>query len=326
MVEGMKVRHPRALYVPVVGAPLAVPLYTASVAPLVDAYRNRCDVLLASWIYPDGCSAIRLAAKLGVPCVLKAHGSDVNLIAQRLDVRPIVRAHLPRASAVVAPSKALVAALVDLGSPPSHTHHLPNGIDPNVFYPRGRHAAREKLALSRDERLIVFVGRVTREKGVFELLRAHGNLEDTTLAVIGDGPLRPVVDEAIRRGARVVAPGPQPHDRIADWMAAADVVALPSWSEGTPNVVLEALALGRPVVATTVGGIPDVVTENRSGYLVPPRDAEALENALRRALVRSWDPNEIAALGPRSWHDSAALLERILADAVARHRKLHAAA
>jgi len=322
----MTVRHPRALYLPVVGASLAVPLYTASVERVVDAYRGRCDVLLASWIYPDGCSALHLAAKLGVPCVLKAHGSDVNHIAQRLDVRPIVRAHLPRATAVVAPSKALVAALVALGSPAAHTHHVPNGVDRSIFSPRSRHAAREALRLSHDKRLLVFVGRVTREKGIVELLQAHANLKDTALAIIGEGPLRSMVDEAIGRGAPILAPGPQPHDRVADWMAAADAVVLPSWSEGTPNVVLEALAMGRPVVATRVGGIPDVMTETRTGYLVPPRDVKALERALREAIEREWNPREISALGPRSWDDSASLLEAILADAVARHRKLKRAA
>jgi len=326
-VEGMAVRHPRVLYLPVIGASLAVPLYSASVGRIVERYRERCDVLLASWLYPDACSALNLAEKLGVPCVVKAHGSDVHQIARRLDVEPIVRAHLPRATAAVAPSRPLVRALVALGSPPAHTHHVPNGVDRNVFSPRDREEARRSLRVSSDDRLIVFVGRLTREKGMAELLQAHARLKDTTLAVVGDGPMRSNVAEAIRRGARILAPGPQPLARVADWMAAADVLTLPSWSEGTPNVVLEALAMGRPVVATSVGGIPDVLIENRTGHLVPPRDVPALEDALRRALARTWDAREIAALGPCSWEESAASLEQVLADAIARHREgSHAAA
>jgi len=323
----MAVRHPRVLYLPVIGASLAVPLYSASVGRIVERYRERCDVLLASWLYPDACSALNLAEKLGVPCVVKAHGSDVHQIARRLDVEPIVRAHLPRATAAVAPSRPLVRALVALGSPPAHTHHVPNGVDRNVFSPRDREEARRSLRVSSDDRLIVFVGRLTREKGVAELLQAHARLKDTTLAVVGDGPMRSNVAEAIRRGARILAPGPQPLARVADWMAAADVLTLPSWSEGTPNVVLEALAMGRPVVATSVGGMPDVLIENRTGHLVPPRDVPALEDALRRALARTWDAREIAALGPCSWEESAASLEQVLADAIARHREgSHAAA
>lgn len=324
-LDGMPVRHPRALYLPIVGASLAVPLYSASVGRIVEGYRGRCDVLLSSWLYPDACSALRLATKLGVPCVVKAHGSDVQQIARRIDVRPIVRAHLPRAAAVVAPSLPLVSALVALGSPAAHSHHIPNGVDPSIFSPRSRRAAREALQVSHEDQLIVFVGRLTREKGVAELLRSHAKL-NATLAVIGDGPMRATVDELIQRGARLLAPGAQPLPRVADWMAAADVVVLPSWSEGTPNVVLEALAMGRPVVASKVGGIPDVLLESRTGYLIPPRDERALTAALQRALARSWNEREIAALGPCSWRESAALLESVLVDAIARHRRTTTAA
>jgi len=325
-LDGMTVRHPRALYLPVIGAALAVPFYSLSVGTIVERYRGRCNVLLTSWLYPDACSALRLAEKLGVPCVVKTHGSDVHHIARRLDVKPIVRAHLPRAAAVVAPSKPLVRALVSLGSPAEHTHHVPNGVDKSIFLPRSREAARAALELPRDDRLVIFVGRLTREKGVAELLRAHAKLNDVTLALIGDGPMRGSVDAQIHRGARVIAAGAQPLPRVADWMAAADVIVLPSWSEGTPNVVLEALAMGRPVVASKVGGIPDVMIENQTGYLVPPRNEQSLKDALERALARKWNEQDIAALGPSSWEESASLLERVLTDAIARHENATTAA
>ncbi len=111
---------------------------------------------------------------------------------------------------------------------------------------------------------------------------------------------------------RILAPGGRPLREVAEWLAAADVLALPSWAEGTPNVVLEALASGRPVVASAVGGIPDVVRHGIDGLLVPPRDPAALAAALWDALARPWDEATLVAAAPPSWHASAALLARAL--------------
>jgi glycosyltransferase involved in cell wall biosynthesis len=100
-------------------------------------------------------------------------------------------------------------------------------------------------------------------------------------------------------------------------MAACDALVLPSWAEGTPNVVLEALACGRRVVATDVGGIPDLVTGPALGVLVPPRDVAALTAALDQAAGWRYDPAEVAALGARGgWEASAAALYDVLAAAI----------
>jgi glycosyltransferase involved in cell wall biosynthesis len=106
--------------------------------------------------------------------------------------------------------------------------------------------------------------------------------------------------------------GEEPHERVPQWLAAADVLALPSWNEGMPNVVIEALASGRPVVATSVGGIPDVVHGN-SGEVVAPRDPAALSGALLRVLSKRHDPTAIsAALERPDWSTSARLLHESL--------------
>lgn len=129
-----------------------------------------------------------------------------------------------------------------------------------------------------------------------------------TLAIVGGGPLR---DELARPGVRVV--GPQPLERIPLWLAACDVLVLPSHAEGTPNVVLEALASGRRVVASNVGGIPDLITSATLGTLVPPRDRDALAGALVTALQQPYDPLEVARLGARGgWAASAAALHAVL--------------
>jgi teichuronic acid biosynthesis glycosyltransferase TuaC len=101
------------------------------------------------------------------------------------------------------------------------------------------------------------------------------------------------------------------------WMAAADLVVLPSWNEGTPNVVVESLACGRRVVATAVGGTPDLVTSSTLGTLVPPRNPAALAAALNEALATPYDPHAVAAAAPASsWDDSAAQLHTVLEEAL----------
>jgi glycosyltransferase involved in cell wall biosynthesis len=114
-------------------------------------------------------------------------------------------------------------------------------------------------------------------------------------------------------GVDVSFAGAKPHDDIPQWIAACDVFVLPSWNEGTPNVVLEALACGRRVVATRVGGTPDVITSDTLGLLVPPRDPHALALGIETALSQDSDANAIsAALGAPDWGTSAKSLHASL--------------
>src|ERR1700742_3178844 len=110
-VHGIDVTYVRQLYVPRVGLPVAVPLYLASLAPPLDRLR-RADVILATWAYPDGCAAILTARALGKPCVVKVHGSDVNVVLRTRAARAVASRVLPQAAAVVAVSRPLAEALV----------------------------------------------------------------------------------------------------------------------------------------------------------------------------------------------------------------------
>ena len=320
VIEGLEVRHPRTLFVPRIGHALWGPMYAASLAPEVPRWRGKVDVVLGSWAYPDGFAAILLARALGVPVVVKLHGSDINVIAQLPGPRRLMRWLLPRANRVVAVSRALAAEIAGLGVPAERIALVMNGVDGELFRPRDRAAARAELGLPAGP-LLVYVGNLKASKGVLDLIAAfeaarHPSLR---LAMVGGGDERAAIDAAAARlGDRLIAAGPRPLAEVPTWMAACDALVLPSWAEGTPNVVLEALACGRRVVATAVGGIPDLITGPALGELVPPRDPAALAAALVRAADSSYDPAAVARLGARGgWDASAAALHEVLASAVA---------
>lgn len=312
-IEGIAVTHPRTLFVPRLAHGAWGPLYAASIAPAVLRYRGEIDVVLGSWAYPDGFAAVLAARLLQVPCVVKLHGSDVNLIAKLRGPRRLTEWALPRAERVVAVSRALADEVVALGVPRARVAIVMNGVDGERFLPADRAAARAELGLP-DGPLALYVGNLKEEKGVLDLARAWASVPRGTLAIVGGGPARGALEAALAPYMdRVRLAGPQPFASIPRWMAACDALVLPSHAEGTPNVILEALACGRRVVATAVGGVPDLLTRPELGALVPPRDPPALAAALERALAVPYDPADVARLGARGgWDASAAALHAVL--------------
>src|SRR5262249_7738743 len=158
--------------------------------------------------------------------------------------------------------------------------------------------------------LVVYVGHLAEHKGAGDLLTAAKALiarrPNLLIAFVGDGPMMREISET----HGVLAPGRVSHAEVADWIAACDLLCLPSWDEGMPNVVREAHASGRPVVATAVGGIPEAVHAPELGALVSPRDIGALTAAIERVLASPrTDPARIVELGiVPTWRESAASL------------------
>jgi teichuronic acid biosynthesis glycosyltransferase TuaC len=322
--DGLFVRHPRVFHLPRIDYSAAAALYVASLYPLVRRLRGRFDVILGSFVYPDGIAATWMARLLRLPSVIYALGSDINVAPKIPGVTAQLAYTLPRASRIVAVSRDLAEKTIALGAPRERTVLVPNGVDRSLFFPRDRLAARRALGQPESGRLILYVGRVEPAKGILELLRAFTRLaaepqiSDVRLAIVGDGSLRAECQAAAATlGGRVLVVGGRPLEEVSSWVAAADLLTLPSHNEGTPNVVLEALAAGRKVVATTVGGIPDLVTSLALGVLVPPRDDVALGEALRRVLAEPGDPAEISAAGPVTWEESARQLCEVLRAAIA---------
>lgn len=314
-IDGLSVEHPRVLYVPRYGHALSAGLYAASMLPSVWKRRGRFDVLLGSWAYPDGVASVALGRALGVPTVVKLHGSDIDVLSTRPSLRRQLSLALPRAARVVAVSRALAAKVAGLGVPAERIDVVTNGVDGELFHPRDRAASRAQLGHAGDTRpWLLYVGRVEDDKGARELGAAFTRVAATRpgarLMIVGDGKARAALEETLRPlGDAALFVGPRPLAEVPVWMGACDVLTLPSHHEGTPNVLLEALTCGRRVVATDVGGIPDVVHRPELGTLVPVGDADALAAALDAALATPYDAAAVAALGARGgWADSAARL------------------
>lgn len=267
------------------------------------------DVVLAYWLYPDAFGAMLVARRAGLPLVAGARGSDLRVrdpLSRRL-TRPVVRS--AQRLLVVSDDLGRVAAR-DYGADPARIRTVPNGCDASIFHPRNRQAARGGLDVPQDAELVLYVGRLVAEKGLRELLAAFDDMRAARprleLVLIGDGPMMRELEQRLggTDSPRVRLAGALGPNDVAEWMAAADVVTLPSYSEGHPNVLVEALACGRPVVATPVGGIPEVVDDD-CGILVPSHDAAALAAGLARALDRIWDATALGRKYSRAWADVA---------------------
>jgi glycosyltransferase involved in cell wall biosynthesis len=291
------------------------------VLPHVAAYEP--DIVLNYVIYPYGMAAVYSARKLGLPCVLTAIGSDLNRPSDPL-CAALTRKTLRKADFVTTVSHNLCTTARRMGSPPGSTRTKLNGCDTSVFYPRDRRQSREQLGLDPDTKIIVYVGRLDLRKGLLELVEAIANLRtkrsDIHCYIIGDGVDKARVVSAIARhkvGDIVTLMPSCVSAKVAVWMGAADVVTLPSYKEGCPNVVIEAVSAGRPVVATKVGGIPELMNES-CGRLVRVRDVAGLTNGLAEVLEQTWDAEAIAAKYRRSWQDVADDLYAIFEELVGR--------
>ncbi|HLU05447.1 MAG TPA: glycosyltransferase [Woeseiaceae bacterium] len=276
------------------------------------------DLINAHWLDPDGIVASRIAEELKLPLVLSARGCDVNVYAHdRVRRGGILRA-IGRSSAVTAVSAPLKEGLLSEGIAPDLVTVIPNGVDTQLFQPRTARDCRAALSLPLDRELVVCVSRLSPEKGVDVLVRAFAQLRKehpgAGLAFVGAGPMLAELTELadaleVREAVRFV--GAVGHDEVPLWLGAASLVCMPSLREGHPNAAMEALACGRPVVASAVGALPEIVREG-SGLLVEPGDPRALSSALSKALAIDWDPGRIAeGVRGASWENAAASYLRV---------------
>ena len=273
------------------------PLRHARAALLVRSAARRADVVYATSMIRRAAIGTRLARR---PLVVKLVSDEVFERATRsgryagtLDdfqrvrgdlrtrfLRTTRNAALRSARHVFCPSAYLRDVALGWGLDPGRSSVLPNPAPDPPSLP-DRAALREELALEGD--VLAFAGRLGPQKDVGTLLAALGHLPAVTLAIAGDGPERAALERLageLGLDGRVRFLGSVPRDMVLRLFGAADACVLPSAWENFPHTVIEALAVGCPVIATAVGGVPEVVVDGENGLLVPARDAQALAAAI----------------------------------------------
>jgi glycosyltransferase involved in cell wall biosynthesis len=241
----------------------------------------RPDVVYAHFLFPAGAAAAFAARRVGARLVLTAHGRDVRNVGAIPGVATATAASIRRADAVIAVSEFLRRELeTKIPDAEGKVHVIDSGVDLARFRHRDPAPLRAELGWERPGTHFLCIGTLDERKNVLRLADAFATLDEGSLVFAGDGPLR----GRLEGRERVHLLGRVAHDRVADLIAASDVVCQPSLIEPFGQVVLEALASERPVVATRIGGPAELVTPE-TGVLVDPGSVESISAGLRAAVA-----------------------------------------
>lgn len=263
---------------------------------LVYMMKNKKNLSLthAHYVFPTGLISLIGKKWMGIPYVVTSHGGDIDKMAAKSGrIAKLTKKILHEAEAVIVVGEKLKLDVVNrFGIPENNVHVMSMGVNTGIFKTANKKNARESLNLSIEGKVILFVGNVIEAKGLLELVEAFAMLQesaaDSQLYIVGsrkdstfESKLQVFIQDRNVKGIQFVDPVGQ--EDLALWMAAADVLALPSYHEGFGLVALEAMAVGTRVVATNVGGLPYLLADG-GGILVEAKDANALANGLEQAL------------------------------------------
>jgi glycosyltransferase involved in cell wall biosynthesis len=290
--KGVRTHRPRFPIVPRYGARWSARWMAGALLPLLRRIRGRFpfDVIDAEYFWPDGPAAMHLAKALEVPFSVVARGSDIQYWMKRPDVAGQIAEAAHAAGGLLAVSEALRKVMIGYGFPADRilTHYT--GIDRSIYRIRDRAAEKAKLGVTGP--LLATVGALIPGKGQADAIGAAALIPGATLLLAGEGPDRPLLEKLIRAsglGDRVRLLGNRSQEEVAALMGAADVMVLPSRSEGLANVWVEALVSGTPVVSPDVGGIREVIDRPEAGWIVPAEPA-AIAGAVKAILANPPDP------------------------------------
>lgn len=326
--DPLEVLHPRYLSIPKIAKSLEGLLMFRSLFTALQQMKQTFtfDLIDAHWAYPDGYAASRIARKLGIPYTLTVRGSDINVFAQEQGRGYFVRQGLLHAGCVICVSKELQERVNALGIPAEKLALIENGVDCQKFQRLPKEEARRRLQLPPDARIILSVGHLSELKGFHVLIEALMMLQITQkiaaplyLVIVGGDAqwagykqvlAQQIADNHLQDS--VLLAGAKPPDELKYWYSAADLFCLASSREGCPNVILESFACGTPVVATPVGGIPQMIPTEDVGFLVE-RSPESFSRGIATALDRTWNHDRISQYvqSRYSWESTAAQIYTI---------------
>ncbi|MBA6265138.1 glycosyltransferase [Colwellia sp. Bg11-12] len=254
--------------------------------------KQNIQIIFASWAFPDAVAASWLSKLFRTKFFFKVHGSDINLHGKiPARAKQIVKASI-HADGILCVSKALSQEMVSLGINESKISVIYNGVDHSKF--------GAKIYPAPVNSYVLFVGNLKHDKGVLELVRGFAKIShqhpELHLIFAGDGAEKNNIiscAEKFNISAKVSLLGSVEHNALPELISCAKILALPSYNEGVPNVVLEAMACGTTILATKVGGIPEIVDESICGTLITPKCEDAVANGLTHILAQEWSEDKI---------------------------------
>ena len=320
--SGITVYHPKYRALPGMGFVHHLALYRTLKSLVVTIHSDwPIDAVNCHWIFPDGVAVQRICAELQIPVMLTPLGTDLNLFSEYRLRRSAIRDALLKADMISVLSAPMRERCLSMGVDHDKILVIPNGVDVDKFSLRDPVLCRRKLGLPDDVEPILFIGSLVPVKGVSSLLKAYALLRrdqgqgSVKLYILGQGFLG---DELKRQACDLeiigdtVFVGAVAHDALPEWIGAARCLCLPSLSEGHPNVMMEALACGIPVVASAVGSIPDYVTPS-TGHLVAAGDHVDLCRKLKLCLSFRYDRREVRrSVEGMTWRNCALTYYRTL--------------
>ncbi|HET6308201.1 MAG TPA: glycosyltransferase family 4 protein, partial [Rhodopila sp.] len=322
--HAIPIHHPRYPVVPKLGMTIAPwLLYRAMIPPITRLLRqgHRFDLIDAHYLYPDGVAATWLGRRFGLPVVITARGTDVNLIPRYRLPRRLIQTAIHDAAALVAVSTALKQALLALGAPQDKVTVLRNGVETTLFHPpQDRTATRAALGLAGPT--LLSVGGLIERKGHHRTIEAMRHLPGFHLLIAGEGPERDRLATLVRHHDltdRVRLLGPVPHRDLPALYGAADASILASSREGWANVLLESMACGTPVIAANIWGNPEVVRSPEAGLIYDPNTKDGIAAGVRRLFAALPDRAATRAYAEAfSWDETTqgqlALFRQVLAE------------
>lgn len=268
-----------------------VPLLIAALIWRAVRLASSYDIIHAHWLYPAGIAGLIAGKRYKVPLIVSSHGGDLNL-AQHLRLLQLLCSLISRGSDVcIGVSKSLCEQFEYFGVPTEKIRHIPVGADTDLLSDRlADHDEVYQRFKNYPGLKILYVGSLIPRKSVETLLKAHQKLQahgySIATAIVGSGPVKPRLDAMVRDNlmTNVFRVNEKPPTMVPAWMSAADVFVLPSLSEGQPTVIMEAMALGLPTIATDIPGTRELIYDGETGFLFPPQDAEGLAACIQRFI------------------------------------------
>jgi len=316
MFDGVNIYHPRYLVVPKIVMHTHCKTMFQAAFPLVQRLheKNPYDLIDAHWVYPDGWAAVKIGKLLKIPVVVSARGNDINEYVDFPKILPLIKWTLQHSDCNIAVCQALKDIMLDLTKKEDNIHVIGNGVDRTRFQSKIKAECRKKLGLPADKKIILSVGLLEKRKGHHILIEALGQLRQSSgesphLYIIGAGPLRQKMIEQINMlnlADSVKLVGEMPNAELANWYSASDLLCLASDREGWPNVLLEAIACGAPVLATPVYGVPEVIHSDSVGQMVAGRTPAAFAEKIPEMLAKKWDAQKMKDFAAQhSWESVA---------------------